>query len=180
MTITITRWNVQEYHTIINTGLLVERRVELLKGLIVEISPESPLHADLNRTIGEQFRILLGATVQVSEGKPITISNSSEPEPDIALVKPGSYRQSHPTAADVYLIIEFANISLEKDTQDKRLAYAEAGIEDYWVANLRAQQLIIYRNPLNGDYQFQQLLTSGIISPLAFPHITLEVSSLLF
>ncbi|ACK73099.1 protein of unknown function DUF820 [Gloeothece citriformis PCC 7424] len=179
MTITLTRWTINDYHTIINTGLLIDRRVELLNGLIIEMSPESPLHADLNRTIGDQFRIGLGNKVQVSEGKPITLSNFSEPEPDIALLKPRSYRHSHPTADDVYLIIEFANTSLEKDTQEKRLAYAQAGIKDYWVANLRDKQLILYRNPQQGDYQSQQLLTSGSISLLAFPNITLEVITLL-
>jgi Uma2 family endonuclease len=176
MTTTLLRWKIKDYHTIINTGLLVERRVELLNGLIVQMSPESPLHADLNRTIANKFRLALGNQVIVSEGKPVTISDYSEPESDIALLKPASYRFSHPTANDIYLIIEFANTSLDKDTQEKRVAYAEAGIEDYWVANLRDRLLIVYRRPLDGDYQTQQQLTSGVISPLVFPSLTIKVS----
>lgn len=179
MTITLTRWQTKDYHTIINTGLLVERRVELLNGLIVEMSPESPLHADLNRTIADKFRLSLSSEAIVSEGKPLTISNDSEPEPDIALLKPKSYRLSHPTAEDVYLIIEFANTSLEKDTTEKRIAYASSGIQDYWVANLKDLILLVYRQPLGEDYQIQQQLTSGVVSPLAFPSLTINVLDLL-
>jgi Uma2 family endonuclease len=179
MTATIACWTVNDYHAMIESGLLLDRKVELLQGLIVEMSPEGPLHSDLNRTIGDLFRQLLGSRVQVSEGKPIVISNESEPEPDIALLKPRSYRQAHPTADDVYLAIEFANTSLAKDTNEKRLAYAAAEIQDYWVANLRNRQLIVYRNPEEGDYKFQKKLSSGSISPLAFPDITIEISQLL-
>ena len=179
MTSTLARWKIDDYHTIINSGLLVGRKVELLNGLIVEMPPESPLHADLNRTIADKFRLALGTQVIVSEGKPITISDYSEPEPDISLLKPHSYRKSHPQPKDVYLIIEFANTSLEKDSQEKRIAYAEAGIKDYWIANLREQILLIYRHPLNGDYQTTQKLKSGQISPFAFPSVILNVSELL-
>ncbi len=101
MTTTVARWKIKDYHTIINTGLLVERRVELLNGLIVEMSPESPVHAELNRIIADKFRLALGAQAIASEGKPVTISDDSEPEPDIALLKPLSYRLSHPTANDI-------------------------------------------------------------------------------
>ena len=179
MTSTIARWQINDYHTMIDTGLLVGRKVELLNGLIVEMSPESPLHADLNRTIADKLRLALGSQVIVSEGKPITISDHSEPEPDIALLKPRFYRHSHPRAKDIYLIIEFANTSLEKDTQEKRIAYAESGIKDYWVANLREQILLVYRHPVNRDYQVQQQLTSGKVSPLAFPSLTIDISELL-
>lgn len=48
---------------------------------------------------------------------------------------------------------ELSNTSLEKDTEEKRRAYAAAGIADYWVANLQQGELIVYRQPLEGDYQ---------------------------
>lgn len=101
------------------------------------------------------------------------------PEPDIALVKPQSYRQSHPTPDDVYLIIEFSNSSLAKDTEDKRRAYAASGIQDYWVVNLRDRQLIVYRNLSAGDYQSEQRLTTDYLSPLAFPNVVVDVRTLL-
>lgn len=179
MTATLVRWTVADYHAMIDAGLLADRRAELLNGLILEMPPEGPEHADLNRDTGDWFREHLEARARVSEGKPIKLNDDSEPEPDIALIRRQSYRQSHPTAADVYLIIEFSNTSLQKDTDEKRRAYAKAGIPDYWVVNLRHRQLIVYRDPVAGDYRSEQRLTSGTLVPLAFPNIVINLSVLL-
>lgn len=164
----------------IDAGLFVNRPVELLNGLVLEMAPEGPEHADLSTDADELFVAQSQGRYRVRVAKPITIPETgSEPEPDIALVKPQAYRQGHPTPAEIYLVIEFAQSSLEKDTDEKRLAYATAGITDYWVVNLRRGELIVYRQPLNGDYQSEQHLTAGPISPLAFPDIEISVRILL-
>lgn len=179
MTTIVARWAIDDYHKMIEAGLLIDRRVELLNGLIVEMSPEGPDHADLSTDAIELLMSAANERYRVRPSKPITIVGSnSEPEPDIALVKLQPYRQSHPAPNDVYLIIEFSNSSLQKDTEQKRLTYAAAGIQDYWVVNLRDRQLVVYRNPLNGDYQSEQRLTSGTITPLAFPDVMVEITAL--
>lgn len=179
MTTIVARWALDDYHKMIDTGLLDNRRVELLNGLIVEMPPEGPDHADLST---DAIEFLMGAAngrYRVRPAKPITIAGSdSEPEPDIALVKPQPYRRSHPTPDDIYLIIEFSNSSLLKDTEEKRLTYAAAGIQDYWVVNLRDRQLIVYRDPLDGNYQSAQTLTSGTTAPLVFPDVILNITAL--
>jgi Uma2 family endonuclease len=180
MTVTLTRWLLADYHHLIATGLLDQKSVELLKGQIIEMSPESPLHADLNTTIADRLRNSLKQQALIREGKPITLAPDSEPEPDIAVVRLGSYRQCHPQATDIFLIIEFANSSLAKDTQEKALLYAHQAIADYWVADLANQQLRIYRQPSPSGYQEQQILTEGSISLLAFPEVSLAVTTLLF
>jgi Uma2 family endonuclease len=177
---TLIRWTIGDYHTMIDSGLFLNRPVELLNGLIVEMPPEGPDHADLSTNALEFFMAAANGRYRVRPAKPITIPlNNSEPEPDIALVKPQPYRQSHPTADDVFLIIEFSNTSLAKDTDDKRYTYASAGIQDYWVVNLRDRQLIVYRNPFDDDYTSEQRLKAGTLSPLAFPDIILTVQMLL-
>jgi Uma2 family endonuclease len=164
----------------IETGLLRDRRVELLNGLVVEMVPEGPEHADRSTNATEFFVSRAQGRYQVRDAKPITIAaTGSEPEPDIALVRRQVYRQGHPTPADVFLIIEFANSSLEKDTAEKRYAYAAAGIADYWVANLKDGELIVYREPQGEDYRLEQRLRTGTIAPLAFPDVTIEVKALL-
>jgi Uma2 family endonuclease len=80
---------------------------------------------------------------------------------------------------DVYLVIEFSNSSLAKDTSEKRRTYAAALIQEYWVVNLPKRELIIYRQPANGDYQSQQRLTTGSLSPLAFPDVVVDIGTLL-
>lgn len=181
MTAIVARWAIDDYHKMIGAGLLDDRRVELLNGLIVEMSPEGPDHADLSTNLLEYLVSAANGRYRVRADKPITIAASnSEPEPDIALVKPQSYRQAHPTPDDVYLVIEFANSSLLKDTQEKRLSYAAAEIPEYWVVNLRDRQLIVYRNPTNGDYQSERRLTGGRIEAIEFPDVGLDVAELFF
>ncbi|WP_293076668.1 hypothetical protein [Okeania sp. SIO3B5] len=46
---TLLKWTVQEYHHLINTGIFVNRHLELLHGEIVEMSPESPIHIGLTQ-----------------------------------------------------------------------------------------------------------------------------------
>ena len=179
MTTTLVRWTVEDYHTMIAAGLFLNRQVELLNGQVVEMSPEGPLHADLNRDLGDWFRNQLKQRARVSEGKPITLKDGSEPQPDIAIIRRRAYRNSHPFPEDMFLVIELANASFSKDTNDKYLTYAVAGILDYWVVNLRDEEttpsLIIYRDPSVSGYQSEQQLTSGSISPLAFPDIVLDL-----
>ena len=179
MTTTLVRWTVEDYHTMIAAGLFLNRQVELLNGQVVEMSPEGPLHADLNRDLGDWFRDQLGQRARVSEGKPITLNDGSEPQPDVAIVRHRAYRDFHPFPEDVFLVIELANTSFTKDTHEKYLAYAAAGIGEYWVVNLRDEEttpsLIIYRDPSESGYQSEQRLTSGSIAPLAFPDITLDL-----
>ena len=180
MNVTLARWTVDDYHRMIDAGLFVHRRVELLNGWVLQMAPEGPEHADLSTDADEFFVAQAQGRYRVRVAKPITIPESdSEPEPDIALVKRKAYRQTHPTPADVFLIIEFADSSLAKDTEAKSKVYAAAGIADYWVANLKDHELIVYREPVDGTYQVVQRLRAGRISPLAFPDIELAVKALL-
>ncbi|NER81345.1 MAG: Uma2 family endonuclease [Leptolyngbya sp. SIO1D8] len=180
MTATLLRWTIDDYHQMIDLGLFVNRRVELLDGLVIEMAPEGPEHADLSTDADEFFVAEARGRYRVRVAKPITIAEtSSEPEPDIALVKRQAYRQRHPAPAEVFLIIEFAQSSLNKDTDEKRRAYAAAGISDYWVVNLRDAELLVYRQPMAGDYQSVQRFQTGKITPLAFADIEVAVADLL-
>jgi Uma2 family endonuclease len=176
--ITIAKFTVDEYHQLVQHGLLEGRHIELLQGLITEMSPEGPIHSNTIRNIGEWFRQQLGNAVLVSEAHPITLA-TSEPEPDIAIVVRRDYVDRHPNAQDVLLLIEVAFSSVDKDLNEKKQAYANAGIADYWLVNLQAQELVILRSPSAGDYQCQQILTAGSIAPLHFSELEVPVSVLL-
>lgn len=179
MTITTAKWTLEDYHRMIDAGILEDRHVELLHGEIVEMSPEGPNHADLNSEAADYLRSLLGDRVKIREGKPITLPNRSEPEPDIAVVEKRSYREHHPYPQHIFWLIEFSDSSLAKDLDVKRKIYAEAGISEYWVVNLRASHLIVLRSPLDGDYQSEEAYMDETVQPIAFPNTSISVQHIL-
>ncbi len=154
MTVTVARWTLADYHQMIETGLLQDRRVELLDGPVIEMAPEGPEHAEYSTLLNTLFGNAAGGRYRVREAKPISLAASnSEPEPDIALVRDKSYRQAHPKPADIFLVIEFSQSSLAKATEAKRLVCATAGVEDYWVVNLRDRQVIVLSPASRGRLQ---------------------------
>ena len=81
--------------------------------------------------------------------------------------------------AGVLWLVEYANTSLSKDLDQKKRLYAEAGISEYWVVNLRDMTVLVFRDPEAGTYRSEQTLESGVIHPLALPDIAVSVSRLL-
>lgn len=165
----------------IDAGILDGRPLELLNGEIVEMSPEGIPHAFYSDAAAEYLRSLLSDRAKIREGRPITLpQTNSEPEPDIAIVQPLGevYLEHHPYPENVFWLIEFSNSSLTKDMEIKSKTYAESGIPEYWVVNLRQRQLTVFRSPQNGKYQSTSLVL-GEIAPIAFPDVSIRVDRLL-
>lgn len=179
--LTTTKWTVDDYHRMIDAGILEGRHVELICGEIVEIAPEGSPHANKSTRAGEYLSRLLGDSAQVRSSKPITLSNQSEPEPDLAIVQrlEAEYDEHHPYSDNIFWLIEYSNSSLSKDLVTKTEVYADAGIPEYWVVNLKDLKLVVFRNPTDGQYQLQQEFTNGEINPLAFPDISVLVAKIL-
>ena len=178
--ITLAKWSVEDYHHMIAAGILSERRVELLEGQIIEMAPEGPLHRKINDYIAEYLREKLRDCAKVYEAHPVTLRDS-EPEPDISVVKlPVSlYDSRHPSTEEIYLLIEISDSTLEKDLEQKRIAYAHADIKEYWVVDLKARQLIVFQQPSGNTYQIKRTYSQGTISLVAFPNIEVSVEKLL-
>jgi Uma2 family endonuclease len=114
MTVTTAKWTVDEYHRMIAAGILDDRRVELLKGEIVEIPPEGEPHAYFSSEAGAYLVRLLGDRATIRQSKPITLPNNSEPEPDIAIVQPlgREYLEHHPYPRNIFWLIEYSDSSI--------------------------------------------------------------------
>ena len=197
MSLITAKWTTEEYHRMIAAGVLRDRKVELLKGEIAEMPPEGEPHAYSSDEAGEYLAKLLGNRAKIRHAKPIILPNNSEPEPDLAIVKRlgREYREHHPYPENIFWLIEvrprvgvrrkgtrtfeYANTSLEKDLEVKNKIYAEAGIPEYWVVNLQELHLVVFREPLNGDYVTKFTLSTGTIQPLAFPDITVAIENIL-
>ncbi|MEQ9552399.1 MAG: Uma2 family endonuclease [Coleofasciculus sp. G3-WIS-01] len=180
MAITTAKWTIDEYHRMIAAGILEDRQVELLQGEIVEMSPEGEPHAYFSSEAGEYLMRQLCDRAMVRLAKPITLPNNSEPEPDIAIVQRlgREYLEHHPYPENIFWLIEYSESTLENDLGIKLKIYAQVGISEYWVVNLKKRQLIVFRDPQDGEYASRSTLTGGIIYPLAFPDISISVDSI--
>lgn len=181
MTISTLKWTIDLYHQAVAAGVFDDVRVELLQGELAEMSPEGIPHASLTSDAGDYLRERLGNRAKVREGHPITLPNNSEPEPDLAIVDPDTtlYRSHHPYPENIFWVIEFSNSSLQKELEIKSKIYAEVGIVEYWVVNLKTRELIVFRDPIDGECRSQATLTSGVICPLAFPDVEIQVERLI-
>lgn len=179
MSFTLAQWSIDDYHRIVETGILADRQVELIQGQIVEMVPEGPDHVYSEETLAEQFRHYLGNRAYVREAKPITLPDS-EPQPDLAIVQGtrDQYRQRHPSPGDIILVVEIAKSTLNTDLSRKRDLYASVAIPEYWIVDLRNRQVYCFWDPQQNHYRHQQRLSQGAIAPQAFPDCCIDIPSL--
>ncbi len=177
---TLAKWSVDDYHRMIEAGILRDRRVELLAGEIVEMSPETPIHYNTAKRGAKYLEELLAGKADVRFNGPITLPDS-EPEPDIAIVRlpESAYNDRHPEPDDIFWVVEVAKTSLKKDLDLKTSIYASAAIQEYRILDLSARRMIVLREPQNGQYATQQVIREGTIVPLAFPDIQPSIERLL-
>lgn len=181
MTLAIAKWTIEDYHQLVETGLLEGRAVELINGEIVEMAPEGEPHAYYSSEAGDYLTRVLGDRAMIRPAKPITLPNASEPEPDIAIVQRlgREYLQHHPYPENIFWVIEYSQTSLEKDQTVKYRIYAEAGIPEYWLVNLARRELVVFRQPQGSEYATKMTLKTGEIAPLAFPDIAIAVNQII-
>ncbi len=163
-----------EYEKMVELGLFEDERIELLAGVLVQMSPQGAAHSHAVRRLTELFVIALQGRAIVGSQLPIALSDDSEPEPDLVVSPPGDYTREHPRQA--HLIIEVAESSLRKDRRIKRALYAAAGIAEYWLVNLVEGILEVYRDPGPSGYPSAARVGRGeAVAPLYFPDLVIRV-----
>jgi Uma2 family endonuclease len=176
------KFTIEQYHKMAEVGILTEEdRVELIKGEIVEMSPIGLKHAATVNRLNQLFHRKLGDRVLVSVQNPIQLTNNSEPQPDLSLLKPRAdfYETKTPEVNDIFLIVEVADTTIIYDRDVKIPLYAENGIPEAWLIDVNDRSLIIYRQPTPEGYQTTQVLNGEEnLSLLAFPEITINVSEI--
>jgi Uma2 family endonuclease len=176
-------FTVDEYHRMGEAGIFsVNDHLELIEGEIVRKSRISSRHAASVNRLSMHLNHLVRDSAIVSIQDPIVLNDFSEPEPDIALLKPRDdfYAQAHPKAADVLLIIEVADTSVDYDRDIKLPAYARSGVPEVWLADLPTETVTAYTEPANGVYRSARAYQRGdSITPLHFPELSIQVTSIL-
>jgi Uma2 family endonuclease len=177
MTVATYKWTLDHYHQAVDAGIFDGQSIELLKGELVVMPPEGEPHVVYLMSAADYLRSRLDGQATLREAHPITLADNSEPEPDIAVVVPplGRYLAHHPYPEDVFWLVEFADTTLTKDLGLKKEIYAAAGIQEYWVVNLKVPHLRVFRDLTQSGYGTEWVLEQGAIAPLAFPEIQLDV-----
>lgn len=177
------RWTVQDYHRMGELGLLNPgERTELLSGQITLMAPKGTPHITSLHLLANALCAQLGETALVRTQDPIQLDDVSEPEPDLAVVKGTvlDYAKQHPRPGQIYLVVEVADSTLRQDCEVKDKLYAQAGIADYWVIDLKNRQLHIFREPTSTGYTRHLILTEpNQVSPLGFPELMLSLAAIL-
>lgn len=162
-TITARKFSLKEYHKLIEIGLLKEEEnLELIQGEILEMAAKGTFHVVCCANLYQELVIQIRNLAIVRSQEPVSLLSKSEPEPDLVILKnkEDKYLSGHPTEKDIILIIEIADSSLKYDQEVKLPLYGEAGINNYWLFNLKDQQLESYSIPYqkrNGDYGYSKL-----------------------
>jgi Uma2 family endonuclease len=172
-----------EYEQMIAAGIFNENdRIELLEGVLVEMSPKGMKHATSTDRAARHFIRTLGDRAIVRNQNPIRLNDRSEPEPDLVLALPEEHEYSfrHPEPEDIYLILEVADTTLSYDRNNKGMSYAKSGIIQYLILNLNKMEIEDYREPgLDGYGQKQTYKAGQSFNLIACPDIEVKVSDLL-
>ncbi|HYN77256.1 MAG TPA: Uma2 family endonuclease [Lamprocystis sp. (in: g-proteobacteria)] len=152
------RFTVDDYQRMGETGILHEDdRVELIEGEIVAMPPIGSPHGGRVKHLNRILARAVGDHAIVAVQDPVVLRPRSEPEPDIALLRPRPdfYADAHPVAADILLLIEVADSSLQYDLNVKVPLYARQGIPEVWVVDIAHRQVLRFSQPAGGAYREQ-------------------------
>jgi Uma2 family endonuclease len=143
------RFTREEYYRMYDAGLFRDERVELLDGEIIAMGSQNPPHASTVARINNLLIPLLARTHSVRAQLPVVLDALSEPRPDFAICKldPDDYATAHPTPGEILLLIEVSDASLVFDRKRKRVAYARAGIPEYWIVNVPDRIVEVSQRP---------------------------------
>lgn len=173
------RMKRSEYLYLAEQGAFRDQRVELLFGMVVEMSPIGPAHSQSVALIMETLFAQLGDRAHVQCQSTFDATVDSLPEPDICVTEPGTYWRSYVSRS--LLIIEVADSSLAYDRNEKAALYALCNVDEYWIVNTRDGEVEVRRDrdPSQGTWRSLTTHDRGeVIHPLAFPDVAIAVSEI--
>ena len=177
------KFTVAQYHQMAVNGILSPSdRLELINGEIIEMSPIGIRHASCVRRSINLLARKLGDLAIVDAQDPVKLNDSSEPQPDIALLRPRDdfYSTAHPQPQDIFLLIEVADTTIASDRAVKVPLYANSGIPELWLIDLNNQTIEVYYEPIGDRYKYMQQFQAGqTIYLQSFPNIRFEVNEIL-
>ena len=177
------RFTRGEYHRMGEVGILTpDDRVELIRGEIITMSPQGRRHRAFIDNLNRLLNASLTDRAIVSVQMPVVLSDDTEPEPDIQILRRRvvPYKEREAFAEDALLIIEVAQTSLAYDRSTKLRLYAEAGVPEYWVVDCVTESVDVHRGPRGDGYRDVSRVAGSAASVTmeTFPDVTLRLSEI--
>lgn len=168
----------REYDELVELGWFEDEPIELLRGMLVEMTPQGNDHSDIGAWIAHRFMAVLSIYEwDVRTHSPYAATDDSEPEPDVQVSRKPKPRGSHPTSA--LLVVEVSRSSLRKDRKLKLPIYAENGVPEYWIVDLVKRAVEVYTEPVNGTYaHVEHVDMTGTLRPRFDPSIAIAMAEL--
>jgi Uma2 family endonuclease len=180
------RWTCDDFDQMAEVGILThDERVELIDGEVIALPPMGPEHivamARTNRVL-TRLEAAFGSEFWVIPESTITVLADYKPQPDIVIARGPleDLAARGVTASDVCLVVEVSNTSLPSDRRRKFQLYAQAGIAEYWIINLKSRVLEVYREPSSSGYNLAFTHKPGdVVQALFAPGVPINVSDFL-
>ncbi len=159
---------VDDYEKMGAAGIFApEERVELIQGVVRTMAPIGATHAWIVNQVNIAFVNAFGKEYTVSIQNPIRLSDNSEPQPDAAVLarQRKGVRPTKPTPADVFLLVEVSNTTLDYDRTIKLPLYATALIPEVWIIDITTMTIQQYHEPANGTYTRTRVWRGAYLIP---------------
>ena len=174
----IRRLKRSEYERLAELGAFDNEKVELLDGIIFEMSPQGLEHSDIVALLNELVVKALPPSHQLRPQLPFALSDYSMPEPDLVVVPRRPFGAGHPTES--VWMVEVSASSLSFDRNFKMKLYAAAGVPEYWIVNTEDMQIEVHRDPKGKRFRSVQTYDRfARVSPHAFPELAISLDELI-
>ena len=175
------RITVHEYHRMAEVGLLApDARVELIEGEIIDMAPIGKDHTSVVDQLTRLLVRAVGDDAIVRVQGSFRLSQMSEPQPDVILLRPRPdfYRSEFATGADTLLVIEVSDSTLRYDRDVKVPLYARHGVPEVWILDLQNDRLLVFGSLVDGAYtQRDSVARPGAVAVAALPGLAVDLKS---
>jgi Uma2 family endonuclease len=159
-------------------------RFEVLDGDRIALPPVSQAHAACTTRLTHILTDALGDLATVSVQNPISLDQSSQPCPDIAVLvrRSHGYQDRFAAVEDILLLVEVADSSFEltHDRGRKSSLYAHHGITECWIVDLQSGQILVHRSPASGGYRdIRHIRPGSTIASVGLPDYTFSAQEIL-
>lgn len=172
------RFTATDVQAMLDAGVLRDgEKVELVRGELVEMSPQGPLHWDVSYALSRWFRVNLPLEFGIASQGPFRLGESDEPEPEF-FIFPEGLGVNDVRGPDVILVIEVAFSSLAFDLKVKSAVYAEHGVREYWVVDIEGRRTFVHLLGSDGAYgqPAEVSFAAAIVAPGGAPLIIADLA----